>query len=695
MRAHRLPALSLLLGFTLALPVLADPELAARLDGQPLPLNWNTLASDRYDIELSLAPGQLQLRMPQASGEAVALAPFRRQPLGTDSIYRYEVPESGRYRLIVETGAAPALRLLPIKAAEPQAATAVCKPWEGGAVEVTVGEVFRDGETLRDALSGATAVVRDGRVRLQPAAGSDGLLLLERAEAPEQPVARDWRNAIVYFVLTDRFANGDPGNDRSYGRAPDGAEEIGTFHGGDLKGLTERLDHIASLGVDALWISAPYEQIHGWVGGGDRGDFRHYGYHGYYALDFTQLDANMGSEDDLRALISAAHARGIRVLFDVVLNHPGYSTLQDMQQLGFGALRDGMAEYLPEQWTTWQPEAHENLHAYHNLVDYEHPSWAAWWGRDWVRAGIADYDTPPSATVDPLKGSLAFLPDFRTESEAVVALPEFLARKAQTRAEPREDYRVRDYLIEWLTGWVREFGVDGFRADTVKHVEPSTWAELRVAAERARADWARANPDDPMADEPFWMVGEVFGHGPEASDYLDQGFDALINFAFQDQALAASDCLAAAEPSYADYARRLAETPGHNLLSYASSHDTALFNQLAKGDLARQRGLAAALLLAPGAVQVYYGDESARAFGPTGSDPFQGTRSPMNWDEHERPEIAGLIDYWQRVGQFRARHPAIGAGTHRLLSSSQPYAFARTLGDDRIVVVQAGASLTP
>ena len=220
-------------------------------------------------------------------------------------------------------------------------------------------------------------MVRDGRVRLQPAAGSDGLLLLERAESPEQPITRDWRNAIVYFVLTDRFANGDPGNDRSYGREPDGKDEIGTFHGGDLKGLTKRLDHIASLGVDALWISAPYEQIHGWVGGGDRGDFRHYGYHGYYALDFTQLDANMGSENDLRALISEAHARGIRVLFDVVLNHPGYSTLQDMQQLGFGALRDGMAEYLPEQWSAWQPEAHENLHAYHNLVDYEHPSWAA------------------------------------------------------------------------------------------------------------------------------------------------------------------------------------------------------------------------------------------------------------------------------------------------------------------------------
>ncbi|MCQ4005316.1 alpha-amylase family glycosyl hydrolase, partial [Klebsiella pneumoniae] len=93
--------------------------------------------------------------------------------------------------------------------------------------------------------------VRNGQVTLQPAAGSDGLLLLEAAD-PAKPAPRDWRNAIVYFVLTDRFANGDPSNDRSYGREPDGADEIGTFHGGDLKGLTERLDHIASLGVDAL-----------------------------------------------------------------------------------------------------------------------------------------------------------------------------------------------------------------------------------------------------------------------------------------------------------------------------------------------------------------------------------------------------------------------------------------------------------
>ena len=190
MRANRLPALLPLLCFSLPLSALADPELAARLDDQPLALSWNALASDRYDIELSLAPGQLQLRMPQAGDEAVPLAPFRRQPLGRDSAYRYEVPEAGRYRLIVETGAAPAVRLLPIKPAAPVTAAATCKPWDGGEVELAVSEVFGEGETLRDALSGATAVVRDGRVRLQPAAGSDGLLLLERAESPEQPITR-------------------------------------------------------------------------------------------------------------------------------------------------------------------------------------------------------------------------------------------------------------------------------------------------------------------------------------------------------------------------------------------------------------------------------------------------------------------------------------------------------------------------
>ncbi|MNQ27794.1 Alpha-amylase precursor [compost metagenome] len=679
------PLLASLLIALLSPLALAAPQLQAWLDQQPLQLRWHSEAGQRYSSELELQPGLLALRGPASAEPAQTLALYQRQAWQAESHLSLQVPATGRYRLLFQDGDDAHLRLLPVKAAASSQATFTA--WQGQTLSVDVSRVFADGQQLRDAYSGQLATVEQGHVRLTPAPHSGGLLLLEAAEVQMQPV-HDWRNATVYFALTDRFANGDPSNDHSYGRQPDGEQEIGTFHGGDLRGLTGQLDYLQQLGVNALWISAPVEQIHGWVGGGDQGDFRHYGYHGYYALDFTRLDANMGSEADLRELIARAHARGIRVLFDVVLNHPGYSTLTDMQELGFGALRGGMAQYLPQRWSGWQPESYENLHAYHNLLDYQHPAWDQWWGKDWLRAGIADYDQPPSVLVDPLKGSLAFLPDFKTESQQPVALPPFLLRKADTRAVPREGYRVRDYLVEWLTFWVREFGVDGFRADTVRHVELDTWAALRRAADQARADWSAANPLDPMSGSPFWMVGEVFGHGPQANVYQRNGFDALINFAYQGELAAkASDCLSQAESGYDEYAELLQNSPGHNFMSYASSHDTSLFFAEQNNDLARQQGLAAALLLSPGAVQIYYGDESARALGPSGSDPQQGTRSPMNWDAHQQPPIAALLEHWRTLGQFRARHPAIGAGSHQQLSS-QPYAFARRLGDDKVVIVQ-------
>lgn len=688
----RHPSFPQLLLTALALSLLgrianAEPPLQAWLDQQPLTLPWSADAPKRYSVELDLSPGLLRLQAPGGAGAAQPLALYQRQDWQADSQLSLQLAEPGRYRLLFQDEAPAHLRLLPIKQTTTAAQTQACRRWRGEPLDVDVSRVFAEGQALRDAYSGQTTTVHNGRVQLTPAPDSEGLLLLEAAEPRPQP-AHHWRNATVYFALTDRFANGDPGNDHSYGRQADGQEEIGTFHGGDLKGLTGKLDYLQQLGVSALWISAPYEQIHGWVGGGDQGDFRHYGYHGYYALDYTQLDANMGGEAELRELIAQAHARGIRVLFDVVLNHPGYSTLADMQGQGFGALRSGMARFLPTAWGDWQPESFENQHAYHNLIDYQAPAWASWWGKDWVRAGIADYDSPPSALVDPVKGSLAFLPDFKTESEQAVALPAFLRHKRPTRAVERPGYRVRDYLVEWLSVWVREFGVDGFRADTVKHVELASWAALRQAADQARGQWSAAHPDDPLSGTPFWMVGEVFGHGPQTSVYQANGFDALINFAFQGELAArASDCLSQAEDGYREYAELLEANPGHNFMSYASSHDTSLFFTEQGQRLSAQRGLAAALLLSPGAVQIYYGDESARPLGPSGSDPQQGTRSSMNWAEHQQPQIAALLRHWQTLGQFRARHPAIGAGSHQRIST-MPYAFARRLGEDRVVIVQ-------
>nr|WP_320131017.1 alpha-amylase family glycosyl hydrolase [uncultured Holophaga sp.] len=466
-------------------------------------------------------------------------------------------------------------------------------------------------------------------------------------------------NPILYFVLTDRFQNGDPGNDHSYGRQREATPQadVGTFHGGDLKGLTQKLKEgwFTKLGVNALWISAPYEQIHGWVVGGN-GEFKHYAYHGYYALDYTMVDKNMGTPEDLREMVDTAHSLGIRVLFDIVMNHPGYLSLQDASEFHIDVL-----------WPGWEKATLRNYHSY---IDYNNFNFGDWWGRDWVRAGLPGY---LDGGTDDFTSQIFYLPDFRTESKAFVKLPKFLRNKPGTRAVDLPDTTVRGYLIRWLTDWVREYGIDGFRADTVKHVEPEAWAELKKAAVSALADWKTRNPGKKIDDAPFWMVGEYWGAGPEKHKMLNYGFDAMINFDFQRSLEDVTDL----EGLYARYAKAQAGQAPH-MLNYLSSHDTRLF------DRSQLVGGGSALLLAPGAVQIFYGDETARPEGPVPkTDRQQGTRSDMNWTRMDEKVLA----HWRKLGTFRARHPALARGEHQRLAKA-PYTFSRVdaASGDRVVV---------
>ncbi|MEB0950983.1 alpha-amylase [Citrobacter sedlakii] len=587
----------------------------------------------------------------------------------------------GDYTLEIDTrSGTPTLMITLQRDAEPVASVIrQCPKWDGSPLTFDVAPTFPEGSVVRDFYSQQTAMVKNGKITLRPAPDSNGLLLLERAET-DAPAPFDWHNATVYFVLTDRFENGDPGNDQSYGRHKDGMEEIGTFHGGDLRGLTRKLDYLQQLGVNALWISAPFEQIHGWVGGGTKGDFPHYAYHGYYTQDWTRLDANMGNEDDLRALVDGAHQRGIRILFDVVMNHTGYATLADMQEFGFGALYlsdEERQKILGERWTDWKPAAGQNWHSFNDYINFsDKAAWEQWWGKGWIRTDIGEYDSPG---FDDLTMSLAFLPDLKTESTHPSGLPVFYRHKTDTHAKAIDGFTPRDYLTHWLSRWVRDFGIDGFRVDTTKHVELPAWQQLKTQARAALVEWKKANPDKALDDKPFWMTGEAWGHGVMQSDYYRHGFDAMINFDYQEQAAKAVDCLAAIDPTWQQMAEKL---QSFNVLTYLSSHDTRLF---------REGGSNAAelLLLTPGAVQIFYGDESARPFGPTGSDPLQGTRSQMNWQDVSGKSAANIA-HWQRLGQFRARHPAVGTGKQTTLTLTQGYGFVRQAGDDKVMVVWAG-----
>ncbi len=127
---------------------------------------------------------------------------------------------------------------------------------------------------------------------------------------------RPWSDDVLYFVLVDRFADGDLGNDADVDRSAAGA-----FHGGDLKGLVAQLDDIASLGVTALWVNPLVRNVPGYVTGAG---FPDWAYHGYWADDLGQLDARFGTEEDLATLVRECHRRGMKVLLDVVYNHAGY-----------------------------------------------------------------------------------------------------------------------------------------------------------------------------------------------------------------------------------------------------------------------------------------------------------------------------------------------------------------------------------
>ena len=137
----------------------------------------------------------------------------------------------------------------------------------------------------------------------------------------------DWDEAVIYFAVTDRFFDGDASNNDAYGVGDYNTGEKGgsSYHGGDFAGLNQKLDYLKDLGVNTIWITPIVENItkdqHD-----DKTDTATYGYHGYWASDFTKLNRHLGTEEQFKALLDAAHSKGMKIMVDVVLNHAGYGT---------------------------------------------------------------------------------------------------------------------------------------------------------------------------------------------------------------------------------------------------------------------------------------------------------------------------------------------------------------------------------
>lgn len=458
-----------------------------------------------------------------------------------------------------------------------------------------------------------------------------------------------WENANTYFLLTDRFYNGNPENDLNFGRTGETAVLRG-FEGGDFKGITTKIEegYFDKLGVNSIWFSPVSEQVHGIV---DEGTGATYAYHGYWIKDWTSVEPNFGTEQELMELVETAHAHGIRVLFDVIINHTGPVTEQDPQW--------------PDEWVRVEPKCE-----------------------------FIDYESTVTCTL------VENLPDIKTESNKDVDLPELLVAKWKAEGRYEKEMAELDaffertgyprapkyYIIKWLTDLIRKYGVDGFRVDTAKHTEENVWADLYKEALIAFEEWKKANPEMVLDDNKFFMMGEVYNYsiangriydfGDKSVDFFNYGFKSLINFDFKESAKGSYEELFSKYSSIMNN-----ELAGKTVLNYISSHDDGgPFDQSRKNPIVA----GTKLLLCPGGSQIYYGDETSRSLIIEGTQGDATLRSNMNWDELENNTARNdylpqdVLEHWQKLGTFRKNHPAVGMGLHEKISDA-PYLFKRTL----------------
>ncbi len=338
---------------------------------------------------------------------------------------------------------------------------------------------------------------------------------VDQPDEPVGPIAAPIRHPSshrpIYFVMPDRFANGDPSNDTAGidgGPLDHGFDPTrkGFHHGGDLAGLTGKLDYIADMGFGAIWITPPFTNRY--VQGNGTLDGSSSSYHGYWQVDFTTIDPHLGTNDEMHDFIAAAHNRDIHVYFDIVVNHTG-----------------DVISYADQDYAYWAQSARPYLDADGNEFD---------------PADFAGRDTFPE--LDPAT-SFAHEPVFASPELATIKAPDWLndVRLYHNRGDSTfngesntygdffglddlftEHPLVVDGMIELYGDVIETWDIDGFRIDTMKHVNHEFWAAF------APAMTAKASE---LGKDDFIMFGEVFGTDPILqSSFTNLGVPATLDF---------------------------------------------------------------------------------------------------------------------------------------------------------------------
>ncbi|WP_432456825.1 pullulanase-type alpha-1,6-glucosidase [Cellulomonas iranensis] len=506
------------------------------------------------------------------------------------------------------------------------------------------------------------------------------------ADLVADPVRDPGAGESFYFVLTDRFADGDPGNDTGGldgDRLTTGLDptDKGFYHGGDLAGLRERLDYVEGLGTTAIWLTPSFLNKPVQGAGADASA----GYHGYWVTDFTRIDPHLGTNAELEALIADAHARGIKVYFDIITNHT--ADVIDYAEGGYGYVDQATRPYRDAAGEPFDPATY---------------------------AGTGDFPALDPAT------SFPYTPVI-DPADAQAKVPAWLNdptlyhnRGNSTWTGESVTYGDFDGLDDLMTehpdvvqgfvdvyeAWV-DLGIDGFRIDTVKHVNREFWDVFTTAIAQHAA--AVGNPD-------FFMFGEVYDADPAlTAPYVrETDMDAVLDFSFQAAAASYARGFSAAGLQGLFAGDDLYTTPTSSaqaLPTFLGNHDMGRIGYAVKdaGDAQARSGLAHALMyLTRGQPVVYYGDEQGFVGDGTLGGKDKDARQSLfatQVDEYADQALldgtpAGSVDRYATdtplyrqiatLAELRARTPALTSGAQvERHAAGSVYAFSR-VGDDGV-----------
>ncbi|HEX7805352.1 MAG TPA: pullulanase-type alpha-1,6-glucosidase [Cellulomonas sp.] len=490
-----------------------------------------------------------------------------------------------------------------------------------------------------------------------------------------------------YFVMTDRFANGDPSNDTgglTGDRMTTGYDptDKGFYSGGDLAGLRSKLDYIQGLGTSAIWLTPSFvnKPVQG------TGANASAGYHGYWITDFTHIDPHLGTNAELQQLIADAHARGIKVYFDIITNHT--ADVIDNTQQTYTYVDKATTPYKDASGTAFDPATY---------------------------AGTGTFPTLSAAT------SFPYTPVVKPE-DANLKVPSWLNdvtlyhnRGNSTWAGESVTYGDFDGLDDIMTesptvvtgfeqvyeGWV-DLGVDGFRIDTAKHVNMEFWKQWTTAVR----DYARAHgkPD-------FFMFGEVYdADATKTSPYVrTTDMSSVLDFSFQSGAASFAKGSAAtglAALFATDDYYTTPTTSASALPTFLGNHDMGRIGYMLKdagNQVARDELAHSLMYLTRGQPVVYYGDEQGfvgnGSLGGTDKDARQSLFATQVPEYANQALVdgttAGSVDRYDTsatlyqhiagLAALRSSHPALADGAQIQLSASgSVYAFARVDRTEKI-----------